>query len=68
MSITDKIHQRHTLRCGKQAAREQTLTKRKAIGVKCVVSNVVKDRGLNEDMFLLTTKVVPTQRRLEASN
>ena len=41
-----------------QAARAQTLTKRKAIGMKDVVARV-KDRGLKEDMVLLTTKVVP---------
>ena len=37
----------------KQAARAQTLTKRKAIGVKGVVSKV-KDRGLNQYVVLLT--------------
>ena len=36
------------------------MTKRKAIGMKGVVKGWVKYRGLNEDMVLLTTKVVPT--------
>ena len=40
---------------GEQAARAQTLTKRKAIGMKDMVS-----KGEREDMVLLTTKVVPT--------
>ena len=44
--------------CRLQAIRAQTLTKRKGMGTKDVVSKE-KDRGLHEDMALLTTNVVP---------
>ena len=43
---------------GEQAARVQTLTKRKVIGMKGVVNKGERQRV--KDMVLLPTKVVPT--------
>ena len=44
LQTVKQIHYRHTLTGGEQAARAQTLTKRKAIGMKCVVSKGERQR------------------------